>query len=71
MAGNVILYRLERPNPLPDQEGGHVADAIVFPDGMSILRWRTEPKGVEIYPTEQAMRDVRERSGRSQFVRVP
>jgi hypothetical protein len=65
---NVALFRLERPNPLPDQSGGYVADAIVFSDGMSILRWRTEPRGVEIYPTEQAMRDVRERSGRSHFV---
>ena len=70
MNDDVTLFRLERPNPLPDQEGGHVADAIVFPDGMSILRWRTEPKGVEIYPTEQAMRDVRERSGRSILVEV-
>lgn len=47
---------------------GAVADAAVFPDGTSVLHWRTAPTGTEFYPSESAMRLVRERSGRSRFV---
>jgi hypothetical protein len=47
---------------------GDVAEAVVFTDGLAVLRWLTEPYGIEIYPTETDMRMVRERSGRSQFI---
>jgi hypothetical protein len=46
---------------------GVVADVAVFPDGRCILVWRTDPAGIEIYPSEDALRQVREASGRAVF----
>jgi hypothetical protein len=44
-----------------------VADAVVFPDGMCVLHWRTDPPGTEIYPSKSAMHQIRHASGRSVF----
>jgi hypothetical protein len=59
------------PGPTPfTQATGIVADAVVFPDGLAVLHWRGQGKGrmrAEIYESEEDMRDVRERSGRSHF----
>lgn len=49
------------------KEGAVTADAIVFPDGVSVLHWRTDPASTEVYPSAEAMYKVREASGRSQF----
>jgi len=62
------IYILYRYKPNPGQERGCVADAAVYPDGTAILKWRTDPGGIEIYPSEADMRNIRERSGRSQFL---
>jgi hypothetical protein len=47
---------------------GIVAEAVVFSDGLAVLHWLTDPAGTEIYPSEDAMREVREASGRSRFI---
>jgi hypothetical protein len=49
---------------------GVVAEAVVFSDGTAVLHWTAEPYGTEMYPSEDRMREVRERSGRSQFREV-
>ena len=64
---NLVLF--ERP---PGLGGARVppivADAVVFPDGMSVLHWRTRNRGaVEIYATETAMRTAREHARRVHF----
>lgn len=67
------LLRLVRLSPGPSEmtaPTGVVADAIVFSDGLAILHWRTDPHGTEIYESEDAMRRVRESSGRSHFEEV-
>lgn len=47
-----------------------VAEAAVFSDGPAVLHWLTDPAGTEFYPSEAAMRHVRESSGRSRFEEV-
>jgi len=49
---------------------GIVAEATVFSGGLAVLHWLTSPDGTEVYPApsgEEAMREVRESSGRSRF----
>jgi len=73
-AARARLLRLIRMVPGQSPEAaptGVVADAVVFPDGTSVLHWRSMPAATEIYPSEHAMRQVRERSGRSRFEVVP
>ena len=67
------LLTLTRCGPGPTevtQRVGVVADAVIFPDGSAVLHWRTVPSGTEFYPTEKAMRLIRESSGRSYFTEV-
>lgn len=49
------------------KERAVTADAVVFPDGLSVLHWRTSPSSTEVYPSEDDLRAVREASGRSRF----
>lgn len=51
-------------------EGAVTADVVVFPDGLSVLHWRTSPAATEIYTSEEELRAVREASGRSKLEAV-
>lgn len=72
MADTRVFWLIrDEPGPTPETAMvGTVADAVVFEDGVAVLHWRTAPAGTEIYPSEEAMRTVRERSGRSRFSEV-
>lgn len=59
---------LFRAHPDPGQAAGVVAEAVLFTDGAAVLHWLTEPHVTEVYPSEDAMRQVREASGRSVFL---
>lgn len=61
------LLVLHRIKPRPDGITGIVADAAIFPNGRAVLQWRLGDNNLEIYSSEQAMRDIREHSGYSQF----
>jgi hypothetical protein len=63
------VLRLVRTEPGQGaaQPTGTVAEAAVFSDGTAVLHWLTDPGGTEFYASEQAMRGVRESSGRSRF----
>lgn len=61
------VLALIRDNPGPDQWGGHVADVVVFPDGATVLHWRTAVAGTEHFLSEADMRSIRELSGRSRL----
>jgi DNA-binding transcriptional ArsR family regulator len=50
-----------------EQSPGRVAEAVVFSDGKAVLHWLTDPGSIEFYASEDEMRAVRERSGRSRF----
>lgn len=65
------LSRLKPGTTEATRVTGIVAVALVCPDGVSILHWLTEPRGTEIYPSEDAMRQIREASGRSVFTEGP
>jgi hypothetical protein len=66
-------FQLIRETPGPSaamQVTEIVAEAVVYSDGLAVLHWLTDPAGTEVYPApdgEILMRQVRERSGRSQF----
>jgi len=63
--------RLVRDVPGPTEqtrETGGVAEAVIFSDGRAVLHWLTEPRATEFYESEDAMREVREASGRSRFI---
>lgn len=66
MTARILL--LFRSEPAGGQAGGVVAEAVVFTDGTAVLHWLTEPRATEAYPSEEAMRQVREASGRSVFL---
>jgi hypothetical protein len=68
-AGGTRLLHLIRTEPGPGvaEPTGTVAEAVVFSDGTAVLHWLTDPCGTEFYASEDAMRGVRERSGRSAF----
>lgn len=71
MSESRLLY-LVRPEPGLDEvtaRSGVVADAVIFPDGAAILRWRGG-FSTEFYESESDMRRIRERSGRSHFVEL-
>ena len=64
----LFLYRMT-PGPTDQTSStGIVADAAIFPNGRCVLVWRTDSNGMEIYDSEQAMRTIHERSGRSVFL---
>lgn len=68
------MLALVRVQPGPDEQTrttGVVAEAAVYTGGTSVLRWLTEPHAIETYPSEAAMRQVREASGRSVFCELP
>lgn len=70
---DAFMYHLVRQAPGPTAQTavtGVVAEAVVFGDGIAVLHWLTEPRGTEFYPSEAAMRQIREGSGRSRFVQV-
>lgn len=46
---------------------GTVAEVAEFNGGTCVLRWLTEPHGIEIYPSRSALSEVRESSGRSRL----
>jgi hypothetical protein len=64
------LYRETSGPTETTKPTGVVAEAVVFSNDVSVLHWLTEPNGTEIYLSEEAMRDIRESSGRSYFVEV-
>lgn len=65
---NLVLIRDRNPGfRLPGERTGAVAEAVVFADGTAVLHWMTSPAATESYPSEAAMRQVREKSGRCFF----
>jgi len=65
------VLKLFRDMPGPDEltaKRGIVAEAVVFSDGKAVLHWLTGIDVTETYPSEDDMRLVRERSGRSRFI---
>jgi hypothetical protein len=63
------VFKLERTEDISDVSGvGVVADGVVFPDGVSVLRWRTAGGSTAVYDSIESLQKIHGHDGRTKIV---
>lgn len=47
---------------------GHIADGVVFPDGLTVVRWKTATPGTTIFESLESAKKVHGHDGKTQFI---
>ena len=67
-ASAVRVFRLERTEDVSGISGtGVVADGVVFPDGVAVLRWRTAGASTAIYDSVEDVERIHGHDGKTRL----